>query len=264
MSDELARMLRELAARHQPPPPVDPAEIRARAQRRGRRRRASAALGVTTVAACALTVAAALTPPAEDVAPTRRVPATAPDTSRTPTALSTSPGSTSPGSTSPRSTPPRSTSSSPPVADLLDVNRLTLTVGDRVMRVDPQYFAALRPGRDLMVAAKYDVLPPSAYTTPKGLAKTKIPYVVELRGDGESPVYVGALPAGANAASTIDGKTGWVGLTSVDAEWFYARVRKGDHIRVVASVAAGTSEPTAGAADRVPGSTDAGSFADGG
>ncbi|MFD5567635.1 hypothetical protein [Streptomyces cadmiisoli] len=253
MSDELARMLRELAVRHQPPPPVDPAEIRARAQRRGRRRRASAALGVTTVAACALTVAAALTPPAEDVAPTRRVPATAPDTSRTPTALSTSPGSTSPRS-----------ASLPPVADLLDVNRLTLTVGDRVMRVDPQYFAALRPGRDLMVAAKYDVLPPSAYTTPKGLAKTKIPYVVELRGDGEPPVYVGALPAGANAASTIDGKTGWVGLTSVDAEWFYASVRKGDHIRVVASVAAGTSEPTAGAADRVPGSTDAGPFADGG
>ncbi|MEU0899947.1 hypothetical protein [Streptomyces massasporeus] len=224
MSDELARALRELAERHRAAPRVGPAEIRARAERRGRRRRATLVLGATTVAVCALTVAAALTPPAEDTAPLSPTPARTP--AHPPTAA---PATSSPAPLS-----------GPGTADLLDMNRRTLTVGDRVMPVDRESATALAAGRELTVTAKYDVLPPSASAVRTGRPDARIPYVVELRAADGSPVYIGYLPANARTSSD------WVGLTGADARWFYSGAREGDQVRVVRSVASTSGSGGAG------------------
>lgn len=223
MSDELARALRELAEQHQSAPLVGPARIRARAQRRGRRRRAVLVLGGTAVAACALTVAAALAPPAED---------TGTRAGSTPRPATTAPATTS--APVPLSSPATGAASGPvtgsATVDLLDMSHGTLTVGDRVMRVDRQSATGLSAGHALTVTAKYDVLPSSA-STRTGRSGIAVPFVVELRTADGSPVYVGALPAQARTAP------GWVGLTGADARWFYSGVREGDQVRVVASVA---------------------------
>ncbi|MFF8018651.1 hypothetical protein [Streptomyces sp. NPDC007929] len=211
MSDELARALRELARQHRAAPTVGPAGIRARAQRRGHRRRAALVLGGTTLAACALTVAAALTPTAGDTGALPRTPAGAP-------------------SAAPHGTPTPVPLSSPGSAGLLDMDHRTLTAGGRVMRVSRQSATALAAGRELTVTAKYDVLPRSASAARTDGPDARIPYVVELRAADGSRLYVGALPANARTAPD------WVGLTGADARWYYSGAREGDQVRVVTSV----------------------------
>jgi hypothetical protein len=223
VSDELAAALRELAAQHETPPRVGAAEVRRRAGRRSRRRRATAALGAATVAACALAaVAVALHP--DDPGPGRRLPATAPDTpvSRPATPL-------------PARTPD----------GLLDLGGHTLTVGDRVMRVDSHSFGRFTPGSELTVIAKNDAGMLPVETEPKGGYEIKVPYLVELRAPDGNPVYAGALAFDMKALAGLETRAGWVGMSPEDARWFFGRIGVGDRVALTSTVTPGTGTPTA-------------------
>ncbi|CAL9582206.1 hypothetical protein SUDANB15_05029 [Streptomyces sp. enrichment culture] len=223
MSDELARALRELAAQHETPPRVGAAEVRTRAGRRSRRRRAAAALGAATAAACALT-AVAFTLHTEDPGRNHRIPATASDTP----------------SRSPATPVPV-----PPPSGRLDLGRHTLTVGDRVLRVDSHAFGRFPPGTRLTVTAKSELeLLPLEGGAEAG-HEVKVPYLVELRTPDGEPVYAGALTFDLRALAALPDEAGWLGMSLTDAEWFYARARTGDRIALTSTVLPGAGGATA-------------------
>lgn len=211
MSDEVGAALRELAQRHQTPPPVPPSEIRGRAVRRSRRRRTTRALAAAATAACALaTVATTLQSDPPDKS--RHTPATAaPET-------------------------PTTRRASPTPADSLDLSGHTLTFGNRLMRVDSHSFDRIPPDRRLTVTAKHDVMAlPEDNPATKARYDVKVPYVVEFRTADRAPVYAGALTFDTKALIALDSKTGWLGLSTADAQWFYRQVRVGDHIEITAT-----------------------------
>lgn len=217
MSDELGTALRELAARHETPPRVDAAEIRSRAGRRTRRRKAALTLTTLATAACALT-AAVVTLHTGDRADDRHFPGAAADAPAVP------------GAATPTPLLPASTG-------VLDLGRHTLTVGDRVLRVDSHSFGRFPPGTRLTVKAKAesDLLPLEG--RPAARKEVEVPYLVELRTPGQEPVYAGGLAFDTKALVGLDTDSGWVGMSVTDAEWFYRRVRVGDGIDL-------TSTPT--------------------
>ncbi|MDH3035414.1 hypothetical protein [Streptomyces sp. TRM75561] len=214
MSDELGGGLRELAARHETPPPLPAAEVRDRARRRSRRRRAGLALGTAATAACAVTVVT-LTLHTDHPAGERHrpgaTPATSPAPARTPNA----------------SAPARA----PRPSGRLDVDLRTLTLAGRVLRVDLRAAGRLPSGTRLTVVARTSgaVLPLRSRTE---VREVKVPYLVELRAPGGRPVYAGALSFDAKVLRALFGTTGWVGLSARDAEWLHDRLRDGDQIEL--------------------------------
>ncbi|MGW4020283.1 hypothetical protein [Streptomyces sp. NPDC005009] len=228
MSDELAGALRELAAQHETPPRVGAAEVRDRARRRSRRRRATAALGTAATAACVLT-AVAFTLHTEEPARNGRTPAAASDAR----------------------TPAPTTATPVPVSDgVLDLGRHTLTVGERVMRVDSHSFRRFPPGSRMTVTAKADLRTlPLEGATESGKA-VKVPYLVELRTPDRQQVYAGALAFDTKALAALSAETGWLGMSLTDAEWFYTRARTGDRIEITSTVTPDerttTTAPTSG------------------
>lgn len=238
MSDELAGALRELAAQHETPPRVGAAEIRDRAGRRSRRRRAAAALGTAATAACVL-AAVAFTLHTED--PGRN--------DRTPTAASDGP------------TPAPSTATPVPAsAGVLDLGRHTLTVGERVMRVDSHSFRRFPPGSRMTVVTKDDTRTLRLESGTKFGAEIKVPYLVELRTPDRQPVYAGALAFDTKALAALSADTGWLGMSLTDAEWFYTRVRVGDRIEITSTVAPSalptTITPTGAESAAIPETAD--------
>ncbi|MBM4828615.1 hypothetical protein ACH4UX_30775 [Streptomyces althioticus] len=209
MSDELSGALRELAARYETPPPLPAAEVRDRARRRSRRRRAGLALGTAATAACAVTVvslALHTDHPAGKRHHPGATPVTSPAPARTPTA-------------------------SPRPSGRLDVDLRTLTLADRVLRVDLRAAGRFPPGTRLTVVARTSgaVLPLRSRTE---VREVKVPYLVELRAPGGRPVYAGALSFDAKVLRALSGTTGWVGLSARDAEWLHDRLRDGDQIEL--------------------------------
>lgn len=229
MSDELADALRELAAQHEAPPRVEAAEIRDRARRRSRRRRASVALGTTATALCVVT-AAAFTLHTEDLDRHRHLPGTASDSA----APSMAPPSMAP--------PSRATRAPDPAPSVrLDLGLHTLTVRDRVLRIDAHSFRRFPPGTRLTVVAKADTAVLPLKDEPK-LEEVKVPYMVELRTPDGGPVYAGALAYDTGALRQLSDDTGWLDMNTQDAQWFYAQVREGDRIELTST----TSTPPAG------------------
>lgn len=226
MSDELADALRELAAQHETPPRVDAAGIRDRARRRSRRRRATVALGTAATAVCVVT-AAAFTLHTEEPAGNRHLPGTASDVP--------APSAATPSTASP--TP------APTPSGLLDLGLHTLTVRDRVVRVDSHSFGRFPPGTRLTVVSKADtaVLPLEA--NPK-IDEVKVPYLVELRTPDGGPVYAGALAFDTKVLAGLSGRTGWLGMSLGDAEWFYDQIREGDGIELTTTIVPGTDVTT--------------------
>ncbi|MEV5462631.1 hypothetical protein AB0L17_30750 [Streptomyces cellulosae] len=211
MSDEIGGALRELAAFHETPPPLPAREVRARANRRSRRRRATLALGTMATAACAVTVVtfALHTDPA---AGKRHRPGATPAASPTPVRTPTA-------------------SASPRPSGRLDVDLRTLTLADRVLKVDLRAAGRFPPGTRLTVVARTSgaVLPLKSRTE---VRQVKVPYLVELRAPGGEPVYAGALSFDAKVLRSLSGTTGWVGLSARDAEWLHDRLRDGDQIEL--------------------------------
>ena len=217
MSDELTGALRELAARHEAPPRIGAAEVRGRAGRRSRRRRATAALGTTAAAVCALT-AVAFTLHTEEPGPLLRTPAA---------------GSGTPAAPAPAS------------AGVLDLGRRTLTVGERVIRVDSRSFPRFAPGSRMKVVAKstLKVLPLENGT--RAGAEVKVPYLVQLSAPDRQPVYAGALAVDTKALAALSARSGWLGMNVADAKWFYARARAGDRIEITSTATARPATPDA-------------------
>ncbi|GGQ58960.1 hypothetical protein GCM10010267_22740 [Streptomyces griseorubens] len=209
MSDELSGALRELAARHETPPPLPAAEVRDRARRRSRRRRAGLALGTAATAACAVTVVTLALHTDHPAGKRHR------------------PGATPVSSPAPVRTP----TASPRPSGRLDVDLRTLTLADRVLRVDLRAAGRFPPGTRLTVVARVSgaVLPLRSRTE---VREVKVPYLVELRAPGGRPVYAGALSFDAKVLRALSGTTGWVGLSARDAEWLHGRLRDGDQIEL--------------------------------
>ncbi|MFE4051641.1 hypothetical protein [Streptomyces sp. YIM B13518] len=225
MSDELADALRELAAQHETPPRVGAAEIRDRAGRRSRRRRTTTALGTAATAACVL-AAVAFTLHTEDPGRNGRTPATAAD----------------------GPTPAPSTTTPVPVsAGILDLGRHTLTVGERVMRVDSHSFGRFPPGSRMTVVAKDGAKLLRLESGTKFGTEIKIPYLVELRTPDRRPVYAGALAFDTKALAALPAGTGWLGMSPADAQWFHTRARAGDRIEITSTVS-----PSATATETAP------------
>lgn len=222
MSDELAGVLRELAAQHEVPPRVGAAEIRDRARRRSRRRRAGAALGTAAAAVCVLTVVAS----ALHTGDPGRTPAAAPEASV-----------------------PSAAAPAPAPSGVLDLGRHTLTVGERVMRVNSHAFPPFPSGGRMTVVAKNDTGTLRLKSGIKSGTEIEVPYLVELRTPGRQPVYAGALAFDAKALAelaALSAETGWLGLSHTDAEWFYTRAREGDRIEITSTVTPSEAEtPTA-------------------
>lgn len=235
MSDELAIVLRELAADHEVPPPVSAAEVRTRARRRARRRRTTVAFGMVTTAACVLTTIG-LTVHDEEPGQNRHLPAASSGarTSGTPTTAGTS---------APGGAPTRSAAATD---GFLDLGRRTLTIGGHVMRVDSSAVAALPPGHRLTVRAKHEAVLLPGDPRAENRRGTKVPYVVELRAGNRLPVYAGALAGGTAPLGALGAKTGWLGLSVKDARWFYARVRQGELIEITSTPVTVTRTDPAG------------------
>ncbi len=215
MSDELGGALRELAARHETPPPLPAAGVRDRARRRSRRRRAGLALGTAATAACAVTVVTLTLHTGHPAGERHRpgaTPATSPAPARTPSA------------------PARV----PRPSGRLDVDLRTLTLAGRVLRVDLRAAGRFPSGTRLTVVARTSgaVLPLKSRTE---VREVKVPYLVELRATGGRPVYAGALSFDAKVLRALFGTTGWVGLSARDAEWLHDRLRDGDQIELTAT-----------------------------
>ncbi|MFJ9044490.1 hypothetical protein [Streptomyces sp. NPDC102347] len=223
MSDELRGALRELASRHERPPRLAAAEVRDRARRRSRRRRAVLALGTAATAACAATVVA-LTLHTEPPGGTRHRPGATPAVSP--------PAVRSPSVAAP-SRAPR------PSAGRLDLGLRTLTLADRVLRVDTRASGRFPPGTRLTVIARTDggVLP--LRTTRTTVQSVKVPYLVQLRTPDGERVYAGPLSFDARLLRALSGTTGWVGMSLADAEWFHDRVRTGDEIELASAADSG-------------------------
>ncbi|MEV5269622.1 hypothetical protein [Streptomyces werraensis] len=215
MSDELTGALRELAALHEAPPPLPAAELRDRARRRSRRRRAGLALGTAAMAACAVTVVI-LALHTDHPAGKRHRPGATPATSPVP------------------ARPPTASARAPRPSGRLDVDLRTLTLADRVLRVDLRAAGRLPPGTRLTVVARISgaVLPLKSRTEAR---EVKVPYLVELRAPGGAPVYAGALSFDAKVLRALSGTTGWVGLSARDAQWLHDRLRDGDQIELTGS-----------------------------
>ncbi|MCP9996088.1 hypothetical protein LUX34_11225 [Streptomyces werraensis] len=215
MSDELTGALRELAALHEAPPPLPAAELRDRARRRSRRRRAGLALGTAAMAACAVTVVT-LALHTDHPAGKRHRPGATPATSPVP------------------ARPPTASARAPRPSGRLDVDLRTLTLADRVLRVDLRAAGRFPPGTRLTVVARISgaVLPLKSRTE---VREVKVPYLVELRAPGGAPVYAGALSFDAKVLRALSGTTGWVGLSARDAQWLHDRLRDGDQIELTGS-----------------------------
>ncbi|WP_225626400.1 hypothetical protein [Streptomyces werraensis] len=215
MSDELTGALRELAALHEAPPPLPAAELRDRARRRSRRRRAGLALGTAAMAACAVTVVI-LALHTDHPAGKRHRPGATPATSPVP------------------ARPPTASARAPRPSGRLDVDLRTLTLADRVLRVDLRAADRFPPGTRLTVVARISgaVLPLKSRTE---VREVKVPYLVELRAPGGAPVYAGALSFDAKVLRALSGTTGWVGLSARDAQWLHDRLRDGDQIELTGS-----------------------------
>jgi len=232
VSDELADALRELAAQHETPPRVEAAEIRDRARRRSRRRRASVALGTTATALCVVT-AAAFTLHTEDLDRHGHLPGKASGTASDSAAPSMAPPSMAPPSRATRVPDPAP-------SGRLDLGLHTLTVRDRVLRIDAHSFGRFPDGTRLTVVAKADTAVLRLRDEPK-LEEVKVPYMVELRTPDGGPVYAGALAYDTGALRKLSDGTGWLDMNTRDAQWFYAQVREGDRIELTS-----TSTPPAG------------------
>ncbi|MFF8629421.1 hypothetical protein [Streptomyces werraensis] len=215
MSDELTGALRELAALHEAPPPLPAAELRDRARRRSRRRRAGLALGTAAMTACAVTVVT-LALHTDHPAGKRHRPGATPATSPVP------------------ARPPTASARAPRPSGRLDVDLRTLTLADRVLRVDLRAAGRFPPGTRLTVVARISgaVLPLKSRTE---VREVKVPYLVELRAPGGAPVYAGALSFDAKVLRALSGTTGWVGLSARDAQWLHDRLRDGDQIELTGS-----------------------------
>ncbi|GHE96660.1 hypothetical protein GCM10018789_27780 [Streptomyces werraensis] len=215
MSDELTGALRDLAALHEAPPPLPAAELRDRARRRSRRRRAGLALGTAAMAACAVTVVT-LALHTDHPAGKRHRPGATPATSPVP------------------ARPPTASARAPRPSGRLDVDLRTLTLADRVLRVDLRAAGRFPPGTRLTVVARISgaVLPLKSRTE---VREVKVPYLVELRAPGGEPVYAGALSFDAKVLRALSGTTGWVGLSARDAQWLHDRLRDGDQIELTGS-----------------------------
>ncbi|GGW87351.1 hypothetical protein GCM10010297_05510 [Streptomyces malachitofuscus] len=240
MSDELADALRELAAQHETPPRLEAAEIRDRARRRSRRRRATVALGTAATAACVVT-AAAFTLHTEHPTGKRHLPGAS---SQTP---------------APSAAPPSAATRAPAPtpSGLLDLGLHTLTVRDRVMRVDSHSFGRFPSGTRLTVASKADTAVLPLRGNPK-LEEVKVPYLVELRTPDGKPVYAGALTFDAKVLAGLSDDTGWLGMSFMDARWFHDQVREGDRIELTSTMTpdpgASAAVPDTGATATEPGS----------
>lgn len=222
MSDELTAALRALAAQHETPPCVDATEIRSRARRRYRRRRVFVALSTAAMTVCVMT-AVAFTLHSPDPVDSRHRTDTASDTP-VPSAV----------------VPPRA----PRPSGQLDLGLRALTVRDRVLRVDSRSFDRLPPGTRLTVVSKEDTAVLPLEGRPRRRA-VRVPHVVELRTPDGEPVYAGALDPVTRGFAGFLGRTDWLDMSPVDAEWFYDQVHEGDGIEL-------TSPAPATASDTVP------------
>ncbi|WP_155589772.1 hypothetical protein [Streptomyces cavernae] len=233
MSDELSTALRELAARHETAPVVTGAEVRGRAVRRGRRRRATLVLGAGATALAVVTFV--LTLNTGDGGTRAQVPAATPAASA----------------------PTSSASPARPVATTgsVDFRKKVLIFGDHVMRLSSGAVKAREPMGLLTVAVKWDTKLVASEKLFKKRFTVEVPYVVELRGADNDPVYVGAVTYAAKAPDDSEPLGGWIGLNAKDALWLYDKVRVGDHFSVSGAPEAGT-DATASAPETIP--TDAG------
>ncbi|MFE9995968.1 L,D-transpeptidase [Streptomyces avermitilis] len=211
MSDDLTTELRELAESGEVLPVVPGAEIRRRAGARRRRRRTSAAVGG---AAAALTLGLALV-----------LNLGGPGAERKPSPAGR-----------PTSTP---STQEAPVATVRLASRI-LTVDGRTLFVSPGTARRDTPTGRLTVAAKYEVKLVSGEDIGfKGTYSYKVPWMVELRADDGTSVYLGGLSSDEKAPGNYDTTRGWIGLRVVDAKWLYGRLAVGDAVNIE-----GTASPS--------------------
>ncbi|MGP4013024.1 hypothetical protein [Streptomyces sp. 4N124] len=221
---ELSTALHEFAEEHETPPVLTGAEVRGHAVRRARRRMAGTLAAGT--AALAL-VAFALTLGSAEEGNHRQVPAATPAVPSPPPA------------TSGEATPAL------PTSGTVDLDRGTLTVGDRVMTMTAGVADSRKLMGPLTVYRKLDseVLPVTNATDGTRY-NADVSLAVELRDADNQPFYVGAaLSYEAKNMGKYDTTSGWISLDVADAKWFYTSVKTGGVLSVTGPASA--AEPTA-------------------
>ncbi|WP_157869018.1 L,D-transpeptidase [Streptomyces atriruber] len=203
MSDDLTSALRDLAADHRTPPPVPGAEIRRRAEVRGRRRRVAAAGATLVTAAVAVTVAAGLTTGSgsDDERPHRKPAPVATDSARTPAAT-------------------------------VDLSRHRMTLDGRELPISAGTAAHPTPTGAMTVVATHRKKRMPAGDFGLGEYDLTLPWVVELRTPDGGTNYVVALTYNEKAPGKTDVTKGWIGLRPDDARTLHDRLEPGDVITV--------------------------------
>ncbi|MEV7791304.1 L,D-transpeptidase [Streptomyces sp. NPDC087512] len=201
MSDDLTTELRELAGSGQAPPSVPGAEIRRRAGARRRRRRAAALAGGSVAVLC-LALAPNLTDLTHPDAPDRLTPVSTPSTRAQPFAT-------------------------------VDLSHRTLTVGARSLAVTAGRWPSSVPEGRMTVTAREEVkvIPAMAL----GLRSTRVAelrWLVELRGDDGTTVYLSSMPSVTGEPGHADRTHDWIAFDTADAQWLYAQLRPGDAVDV--------------------------------
>ncbi|MEV1079573.1 L,D-transpeptidase [Streptomyces sp. NPDC050211] len=218
-SAELSTVLHEFAERHETPPVLSGADVRGRAVRRARRRRAGALAAGTSALAL---VAFALTLDPAGEGNHRQVPAATPAVPSPPPATSGEP------------TPAL------PTSGTVDLDRLTLTVGKRVMTMTSGVADSSGPVGPLTVYRKLDnTALPVINPTDGTRYNTDVSLAVELRDADNQPFYVGAILAyETKGIGKYDTTSGWVSLDAADAKWFFTSVKTGSSFSVIGSASA--------------------------
>lgn len=210
---ELSTVLRELAAQVETPPAVAGAEVRVRAVRRGRRRRAALTLGAGA-AAVALT-AFGLSLNQDSTAPPAAKKAQAP-------------------ADTPEAAPSTRTPSATPITATVDLRKKWMIVDDRDMTITSGYVKASDPVTVMRVARKWNLKLAADTKLFKGLYYAEYPYVIELRDERNSPVYLGALTYNEKARTGGGSTSGWVSVSVEDAAWLFERLKIGENAAVMA------------------------------
>ena len=227
---ELSGALRTLAEEHQCAPPVPGAGIRRLAVRRRRRRRTTVAVaGIAAAAAVAVTLTVGLR---HDSGSGRRTtPATSPS-------LRPSPAPTVPSATDAS----------------VDLTRMTMTVGGRVMPLSSGVAKLPTPTGRFTVVAKYlerevkienglggSVTGPSA------------PWVIELLStDGKRTNFIVGLTYDVKAPGNYPTTGGWIGLHEADAKWLFTRLDKGSVVLVTGRTPTGRTPAVRTPTGRTP------------